>query len=484
MASVRRVGRVQGRVLRRSTALPALLVALVVAAVVGTAAAAPPSGASTSARLAPHIYPGNGVIGFGSAAALGPAIPQPLSSVMVAVAADPASTPSDQGYWLASADGGVFTQGSARFYGSTGALTLQGPIVSMAATPDGGGYWLAALDGGVFAFGDAAFYGSMGAVPLNEPIVGMAAAPDGLGYWLVASDGGIFAFGSAAFSGSMGGRHLVAPITGMATAPDGLGYWLVASDGGIFAFGDAPFLGSIGGAPLNDPVVGMAVTHDGGGYVFVATDGGVFTFGDATFHGSLGGGYLGDPRIVPPITGIALAPDDQGYWLLDPDGWHTAFTNPPSPAPSALRSTIVSIAESQVAADPVPGYFCNPYGPCEAWCSLFASWVWQQAGVPVPSFPFTGDLFTWAASHTGTLPPTSAPLPGDAVLYGTGPASTSTSLHVGLVAQVWPDGAVVTVEGDAGPAPTGSLAVIVNGPFLVSHSDTANGMPVYGFAQP
>ncbi len=65
--------------------------------------------------------------------------------------------------------------GNAGFYGSLGALRLQGPVVAMAATPDGRGYWLAALDGGVFAFGDAGFYGSMGAVPLNQPIVGMAA---------------------------------------------------------------------------------------------------------------------------------------------------------------------------------------------------------------------------------------------------------------------------------------------------------------------
>jgi len=444
----------------------------------------PVAGAAGSSTLIPHVYPGNGVIGFGSAGTLGPSLDAPLSSVMVAMAPDPTATSGDQGYWLVSADGGVYTQGRAHFYGSTGGVTLQGPIVSMAATPDGGGYWLVALDGGVFAFGDASFYGSMGGTPLNEPIVGMAAAPDGKGYWMVASDGGIFAFGSATFYGSMGGTHLVAPITGMASAPGGTGYWMVAGDGGIFTFGNAPFLGSIGGTRLNDPVVGMAATRDGNGYVFVSTDGGVFTFGNARFYGSLGGGFLSNPRIIPPITGIALAPGDTGYWLLDPDGWHMTFANPPSPAPTPVRSAIVSIAESQIAANTVPGYFCNPYGPCEAWCSLFATWVWQRAGVPIPQYPFTGDMFTWAARHTGVLAPTQAPLPGDAVLYGTGPRTTGTSLHVGIVVQVWPDGAVVTVEGDAGPAPTGSLAVIVNGPFLVSHSANYNGMPVYGFAQP
>jgi L,D-peptidoglycan transpeptidase YkuD (ErfK/YbiS/YcfS/YnhG family) len=61
---------------------------------------------------------------------------------------------------------------------------------------------LVASDGGIFSFGDAAFYGSTGALHLNAPIVGMAAAPGGGGYWLVASDGGIFSFGDAAFYGS------------------------------------------------------------------------------------------------------------------------------------------------------------------------------------------------------------------------------------------------------------------------------------------
>ena len=75
----------------------------------------------------------------------------------------------------------------------------------MAATPDGRGYWLVASDGGIFAFGDADFYGSTGDIHLNQPVVGMAATPNGRGYWFVASDGGIFAFGDAKFYGSMGG---------------------------------------------------------------------------------------------------------------------------------------------------------------------------------------------------------------------------------------------------------------------------------------
>ncbi len=67
---------------------------------------------------------------------------------------------------------------------------LNQPVVGMAATPDGKGYWLVAADGGIFAFGDARFFGSTGSLTLNRPIVGMAASPDGHGYWFTASDGG------------------------------------------------------------------------------------------------------------------------------------------------------------------------------------------------------------------------------------------------------------------------------------------------------
>ena len=54
-------------------------------------------------------------------------------------------------------------------------------------------------------------------------------------------------------------------------------------------FGDAAYLGSMGGQQVNGPVVGMAVTPDDGGYWEVGSDGGVFAFGDAGFVGSLPG---------------------------------------------------------------------------------------------------------------------------------------------------------------------------------------------------
>ena len=74
-----------------------------------------------------------------------------------------------------------------------------------------------ASDGGIFAFGGTGFSGSTGAITLNQPIVGMAASPSAQGYWLVASDGGIFAFGDARFFGSTGALRLNRPVVGVST---------------------------------------------------------------------------------------------------------------------------------------------------------------------------------------------------------------------------------------------------------------------------
>ena len=218
------------------------------------------------------------------------------------------------GYRLIAADGGVFTFGDAGFFGSTGAMVLNRPIVAAAATPSGNGYWLFASDGGVFTFGDAGFFGSTGSMVLNKPIVGAAATPTGGGYWLFASDGGVFSFGDAAFLGSTGDVVLNRPIVGAAATPSGDGYWLFASDGGVFTFGDAGFFGSTGDRVLNKPIVGADASRKGRGYTLYASDGGVFTFGDAPFQGSEGDRTLNQPI----VTGLRSEGD--GYYLVAADG--------------------------------------------------------------------------------------------------------------------------------------------------------------------
>ncbi len=112
------------------------------------------------------------------------------------------------------------------------------------------------------------------------------------------------------------------------------------------------------------------------------------------------------------------------------------------------------------------------------------SWVWESAGIAIPRYPFVGSVYDWAKRHTRVVPVTAKPAAGDLVLYGTGPQNASTAPHIGIVAQVWPDGAIDTIEGDAGPGPGGWTSVLVNGPYLPSQSYFANGVPIYGFAVP
>jgi hypothetical protein len=235
------------------------------------------------------------------------------------------SPSSAHGYWLVGSDGGIFTFGSAQFYGSTGSLHLQRPVVGIVPTAAKSGYWLDASDGGVFAF-DAGFYGSIpglglspagsgGPRSLNAPIVGMVPSADGGGYFMVASDGGVFAFGDARFAGSCPG---IGGCSGsaVAVAPDasGNGYWLVTSTGHVYTFGDAPYFGAPG--PQGTPITSMVRTPDGKGYWLLDAGGQVFGYGDAA---NLGGpsGSIGGANVA---SAIFASSDGGGYWVATAQG--------------------------------------------------------------------------------------------------------------------------------------------------------------------
>ncbi len=117
-----------------------------------------------------------------------------------------------------------------------------------------------ASDGGVFSFGDASFHGSTGAMKLNSPVISMATSPRGDGYWLVARDGGVFSFG-VPFYGSLPGIGLCKLPLGMQVRPTltGGGYYLLAADGGIFTMGDAKFLGAQPGLTFYNFATDMAL---------------------------------------------------------------------------------------------------------------------------------------------------------------------------------------------------------------------------------
>ena len=200
-----------------------------------------------------------------------------------------------EGYWIVASDGGVFTF-SAEFHGSLADRNITSPAVEIEPTPTGKGYWIVQADGTVTAFGDAKHVGDFKGKPLNKPVIGMAVTPTGGGYWLVAEDGGIFNFGDAKFFGSTGDKKLNAPIVDLAPAVDNEGYYLLGRDGGVFTFGSADFKGSTGSMTLNAPVIAMLTTPSGNGYWLAASDGGIFTFGaGAEFLGSMGGTKLNSP---------------------------------------------------------------------------------------------------------------------------------------------------------------------------------------------
>ncbi len=278
-----------------------------------------------------------------------------------------------QGYFFVATDGGIFNYGDSDFFGSTGNIALNKPIVGAEKTPTGEGYWLVASDGGIFAFGDATFVGSAGDIALNKPIVAMAATPTGKGYWLFATDGGIFSYGDAAFFGSAGNIALNKPIVGADSTPSGKGYYLVASDGGIFNYGDAEFFGSAGNIPLNKPIVGMAALDDGQGYYLVATDGGIFSYGkfpeSAPFFGS-----AGNIALNKPVVGMGLTASNQGYYLVASDGGIFSYGD----------AEFYGSAGNIVLNKPIVGMEVTPFTPTERAAQDFFVRLSGEKEVPGP----------------------------------------------------------------------------------------------------
>ena len=254
--------------------------------------------------------------------------------------AQPTEAGADQsgGYWLVGSDGGVFTFGNASFYGSTGSLHLQRPVVGIVLSETHQGYWLVASDGGIFSYGNTSFYGSipgLGIHPagsglpnsLNSPIVAMVSSNDGGGYFMVGADGGVFAFGDATFAGSCPG---IGGCSGTAvgvvpTRGTNGGYWVVTSTGNVYGFG-TPSYGQPG--PQSSPITSATVSYNlsegyGGGYYVLDANGQVFAYGNADkSFGSIPTGQAGgnNPATAIVVHLSAYASGDDGYWVATANG--------------------------------------------------------------------------------------------------------------------------------------------------------------------
>jgi len=109
-----------------------------------------------------------------------------------------------------------------------------------------------------------------------------------------------------------------------------------------------------------------------------------------------------------------------------------------------LRAQIVRIAQSQLGVgERPPGSNCTPYGPCDQWCAMFTTWVWDRAGVhavrTVANY-FVPTLRAWAQRHglwrNGAH---NHPQPGDMAVF---PG------HVSLVERVLSGGQIVTINAN------------------------------------
>ena len=280
---------------------------------------------------------GSYLVGASSATApLSVATPAPTPAPVVT-----SPTTTNHGYWLVGSDGGIFTFGDAQFYGSTGNIRLQRPVVSITPTSNDEGYWLVASDGGIFSFGSAGFYGSipgLGIAPagsglphsLNAAIVGMVPTSDGNGYFMVGADGGVFTFGDAKFEGSCPSIGGCAGGAAVAVMPDGTGngYWVVTAGGDVTAFGDAPSPGE----PGVPGVVASVRSYDGHGYYILYSNGVVYSAGDAVNYGNATGSVGGSN----PASAIFTTADGGGYWVASANG--SVFTYGDAPYEGGANS--------------------------------------------------------------------------------------------------------------------------------------------------
>jgi hypothetical protein len=179
--------------------------------------------------------------------------------------------------------------------------------------------------------------------------------------------------------------------------------------------------------------------------------------------------YTGAPQRDPvskvvAYNGPGSRPNSPCY-VAAVHAWYTAIAaNPPDqqsaipglggPA-SDLRKNIVRIAQEEVGTkEQPPGCNCGPpahkysFPAGQYWCAYFATWVWRKAGVQIQHSGFSGFPYTWGRPKGLVKRPTDKPVPGDFVLYGSGPASTGTSVHIGIVEKVLPGGKITTIEGN------------------------------------
>jgi hypothetical protein len=182
------------------------------------------------------------------------------------------------------------------------------------------------------------------------------------------------------------------------------------------------------------------------------------------------------------------------FGLASPPACHTSQTADISAARRAPRGTdtigqkIAGIALSQIGVGVTPAMpdfgtvDCDPYSTLvgaqspnadgcglnadfkienqnEAWCSDFAKWVWQQAGVTVDMNTLNAgsvSFYDWGLDQKQNVTPdTGTPAVGDAVVFFPPGTLTPTTYadHVGIVTGINSDGTINMANGDFSGGP-------------------------------
>jgi hypothetical protein len=135
---------------------------------------------------------------------------------------------------------------------------------------------------------------------------------------------------------------------------------------------------------------------------------------------------------------------------------------------------VLAIARSQLGQrENPPGSNCTKFGPCEAWCADFATWVWRHAGLPaIGRIDWVPSLVSWAKQR-GVWKPgyNDDPRPGDLVIF--------SGLHVGIVETVGPADEITMIAGNT---PTNNVAR--RGPVPWNRGTLIGPAPISGYISP
>ena len=218
------------------------------------------------------------------------------------------------------------------------------------------------------------------------------------------------------------------------------------------AGGHGPYLAKAtldGRSSINPEVIAVVDRYQAGQYLYLkCQDLGVPKYGSSIWGYTTDGYWVPDYYVKTGTTGfVPGVPRCSSLGISGGAGVPTV----PNGVASDIRANIVAAARSQVGV--VEGANnCNPYGFCAAWCTMFATWTWYQAGVNVAAsrtfgdstWYFSGSLYQWAVNNDRIRSFGDA-RPGDIVIYGDSPGRT---YHTAVVEYVYSDGDIATIEGN------------------------------------